>query len=138
MANVYPNINAAVRDELPKHKLKERESAIADVAITMGQTISLVASANSRPHATLAAAGAQFWVATCDAAVGAMVTYEELGVVKVNAGAAFNAGVNLMADGLGNAITHVAGAGNWIGGYSRWPASGITHQVEMSVYQAQA
>lgn len=134
MANVYPNINAAVRDELPKHKLKERESAIAEVAITMGQTITLVQNAAGRPLANLAGAGLQFWVATCDAAAGALVTYEELGVVKVNGGAAFNSGVNLMADGLGNAITHVNG--NWIGGYSRWPCSGLGHQVEMSVYQA--
>lgn len=134
MANVFNNLPNAIRDELPKHKLKERESAIADVEITMGQTISLVASANSRPHANIAAAGAAFKVATNNVAAGELVTYEDLGVVKVNGGAAFNAGVHLMADGAGNAIVHVNG--NWIGAYSRWPCTGLAHQVEAVVMTA--
>lgn len=134
MAHKFPNINAAIHDELPKWKLKEDETAVADVALTRGQSISLVASANSRPHANIAAAGAQFWIVMDTVAAGALVRYREMGCAPAIGGAAINAGANVMADGAGNVITHVNG--NWIGGYTRWPCSGITHEVQLVCYQA--
>ena len=118
------NINPNIAEEAPKHEQVKDEKAIADVALTRGQSAGIVTDATGYEHCGIAAAGAMPFVVMEDVAAGALARLRYIGHAPVRTITLMPSGTLVMADGLGNWILHVAGANNFYGGKLGWPSSG--------------
>ena len=139
MPDRYPYINPLVKDERAKRELVKDECARATVAISRGQTIEILAAGSGIPGCRIALAGHEAYVALEDYAIGDLVRYAWIGHAPIHTVTAMPSGTNVMADGLGNAILHAAGAGNWICGKLDDASSGAGgHLVRCAVKQVVA
>lgn len=139
MADRYPYINHDVKDERPKRELVKDECARATVAILRGETIEIAAAGTGIPTCAIAAAGHEAYVSLEDYAIGDLVRYAWIGHAPIRTYTAMPTGTNVMADGVGGAVTHVAGVGNWICGKLEDASSGTAgHLVRCAVKQVEA
>lgn len=139
MAGAYRNINPDIKDERPKHELVKDECARATQDILRGQTIEVLAIGTGIPTCQIAAAGHEAYIAMEDFATGDLVRYRWKGHAPVRTNRAMPTGTRVMADGAGNAVTHVAGAGNWVCGKLEDASSGTAnHLVRLMCYQVEA
>ena len=108
------NINGNITTELPKWKLKEDESFVADEAITAAQVIEPVTDGAGKAHAIVSTTpGAKSYIAVRDAAVNELVAFRQIGVCPANVSNAVLAGQLVQSAGDGGVEPHVAAGTNW-------------------------
>jgi hypothetical protein len=125
---------AIVTDQTKEMSLMDESyAAAADLSSSRINTVVVPSAvATGRMQVTTPAGQGVLWAGVLlnEPASGALAEVREMGIAKIKAKAAFNAGIELAIDGTDGTVS-AAGSGDYVVGISREAAKGANHLVSV-------